>query len=180
MPYRSAYRQRTQSPFRRDEWELLVRLPGRVAVAATSAVGTPDWRRSAGSTAEVNRGRQTVAEGLAGIDAIAAGRFSASPLVREVVAAIYDETGDEEPAAEEFRDRERGIAEVMAGCHTGAALLTGRVGREDADAYRHWLESIAARVCRAARSGGLFGVGGMPITETESRFLADLGAALYH
>jgi hypothetical protein len=180
MPYQPASRLRTQSPFRREEWELLVRLPGRVVIAATSAVMTSDWRRFAGSAAEADRGRQTVAEGLAGIDAIAAGRFSASPLVREVVAAIYDETGDEEPVAEEFRDRARGIAEVVAACRTGAALLAERVSREDADAYRHWLESIAARVCQAARSGGIFGLGGMPVSDAERRFLADLGAALHH
>ena len=65
MSNQSALRQRTELPFRRAEWELLVRLPGRVVVAATSAHVDPARRT-------------TVAEGLAGIDAIAAGRASAS------------------------------------------------------------------------------------------------------
>ena len=163
MSNRSAVRPSTDVPYRRDEWELLVRLPGRVVVAATSA--------------EADSARRTVVEGLAGIDAIAAGRASASRLVRDVVAAIYAETGAEEPAAEEFHDRSAGIAEVLDACRTVGRLLRTRAGREDRDAYRHWLEAIAARVCQASRSGGVLGLGGPLVSPAEQRFLADLGAA---
>src|SRR5439155_10357647 len=141
MSNQSATRQRTEVPFRRAEWDLLVRLPGRVVVAATSA--------------QADTPRRTVAEGLAGIDAIAAGRASASRLVRDVVAAIYAETEEDQPVAEEFRDREAGIGDVLLSCRTAGRLIAERAGREDCDAYRHWLEAIAARVCRAARSGGV-------------------------
>jgi len=151
-------------PFRRDEWALLVRLPGRVVVAATSA--QPDTAR------------RTVAEGLAGIDAIAAGRASVSRLVRDVVAAIYAETGaDEPPAAAEFHDPAGGVAAVLTGCREAARVLAERAGREDYDAYRHWLEAIAARVCQAARTGGVPGLGGQLVSPAEWRFLAALGAA---
>jgi hypothetical protein len=164
MSYRSATQARTELPFQRDEWDLLVRLPGRVVVAATSA--QPDTAR------------RTVAEGLAGIDAIAAGRASASRLIRDVVAAIYAETGDDEPpTAEEFHDRVGGIADVLVGCRAAARVLAERAGREDLDAYRHWLEAIAARVCQAARTGGVLGLGGQLVTPAEQRFLAELGAA---
>jgi hypothetical protein len=164
MSNRSATRLRTESPYRRDEWELLVRLPGRVVVAATSA--------------EADTARRTVAEGLAGIDAIAAGRASASRLVREVVAAIYAETGDEEsPVAEEFHDRPAGITEVLAACREAGRLLAERADRADRDAYRHWLEAIAARVCQASRTGGVLGMGGPLVSAAEQRFLAELGAA---
>jgi hypothetical protein len=164
MPYQPVIRQRTELPFSREEWELLVRLPGRVVVAATSAQPDPD--------------RRTVAEGLAGIDAIAAGRASASRLVREVVAAIYTEPDDDQPAAEEFTDRAGGIAGVLDACGEARRLLAERAGRADADAYRHWLESIAVRVCRAARTGGAFGLGGQQVTPAERRFLANLAGAL--
>jgi hypothetical protein len=157
-------RQRTELPFRRDEWELLVTLPGQVVVAATSA--------------EADGSRRTVAEGLAGIDAIAAGRSSGCRLVRDVVAAIYDEPEDDRPVAEEFRDRPGGIGQVLASCRVAVAVLAQRVAREDADGYRHWLESIAARVCRASRSGGVFGVGGAQVSAAERRFMADLSEAL--
>jgi hypothetical protein len=95
-----------------------------------------------------------------------------------VVAAIYAETGDDEPsAAEEFHHRAGGIAGVLAGCREAARLLAARASREDCDAYRHWLEAIAARVCQAARTGGVLGLGGYLVSPAEQRFLAALGAA---
>ena len=164
MSNQSALRQRIELPFSRQEWELLVKLPGRVVVAATSA--------------QADAPRRTVAEGLAGIDAIAAGRASASRLVRDIVAAIYAETEtDDQPVAEEFTDRPAGIADVIAACQVAGRLLTERTGREDCDAYRHWLEAIAARVCRAARTGGVLGLGGPVVSPAERQFLADLGGA---
>jgi hypothetical protein len=163
MPIQPVIRQRTELPFTRDEWDLLVKLPGRVVVAATSA---------ARDTA-----RHTVSEGLAGIDAIAAGRASASRLVRDVVSSIYDEVAEDAPVAEEFHDPESGIAEVLADCRAAARILADRAGIEDADAYRHWLESIAARVCQAARTGGRLGFGGPLINPAERQFLINMGAA---
>src|SRR5256714_12759253 len=116
--------QRTATPFTRAEWERLVTLPGRVVVAATSA--------------QVDSARHTVAEGLAGIDAIAAGRASASRLVRDIVAAIYDEPDDAE-----LTDRPLDIAGVLADCRTAARLLTERAGRLETDADRHWPGALA-------------------------------------
>ncbi len=151
-----------QPAFARDEWELLVRLPGRVVVAATSA--------------EADSPRRTVSEGLAGIEAIAAGRDSASGLVRDVVAEIYQET-DTPPAAEEYRDPAAGIADVLASCRVAADVLAQRASREDADAYRHWIEAIATRVCHAAGGTDLLGFGGPPVSAAEWHFLAELAAA---
>src|SRR5262249_36987221 len=158
MSNQSALRQHTELPFSWQEWELLVKLPGRVVVAAIS----------------VQAARRTVAQGLAGIDAIAAGRASASRLGRDVVAAIYAETEDGPPMGGEFHDRAAGIADVLEACRAAGRLLAERTEREDADAYRHWLEAIAARVYRAARTGGVLGLGGPIISPAERRFLADL------
>jgi hypothetical protein len=167
MPYqpsarRPAATEGRRPAFRPDEWELLVRLPGRVVVAATSA--------------EADSPRRTVSEGLAGIEAIAAGRDSASGLVRGVVAEIYHET-DTPPAAEEYRDPAAGIADVLATCRAAADVLAVRANREDADAYRHWIEAIATRVCHAAKGGDLLGFGGPPVSAAEWHFLAELAAA---
>ena len=162
MSYRWSAPRRVGPAFRPDEWELLVRLPGQVVVAAPSA--------------EADSPRRTVTEGLAGIEAIAAGRDSASGLVRDVVAEIYHET-DTPPAAEEYRDRATGIAGVLETCRQAASVLAVRTAREDADAYRHWIEAIAARVCHASRGGDLLGFGGPPVSEAEWHFLAELAAA---
>jgi hypothetical protein len=146
------------------EWELLTHLPARVIVAATSA--------------EPDGPRRTVAEGLAGLDAIAAGRAFDSDLVRAVVSAIYAEADDDRPAAEEFTDRAAGLAEVLAACRRATDVLAARADPADSAAYRQWLQSVAARVCGAARSGGVLGLGGEHVSAAERRFLDDLAIAL--
>lgn len=156
--------QLTRMAYPPAEWALLVRLPARVMIAATSA--------------EADSPRRTVAEGLAGMDAIAAGRASDSDLVRAVVAAIYAESEDDQPAAEEFTDRAAGLAGVLATCEAAARVLAARADPADSAAYRQWLQNIAARVCRASRFGGVRGIGGDRFSAAERRFLADLGAAL--
>jgi len=147
------------------EWRLLVELPERVVIAATSA--EPDGMR------------RTVDEGMAGDRAIEAGRHSDSPLVRRVAAELWtdDDAGAPRPTAVEFNDRARGVAEVLAACRRAADLLAARAARADADAYRDWIGDIAQQVCAAARSGGFLGFGGEPISTAERRFLADLTAA---
>jgi hypothetical protein len=153
--------------FDRDEWELLVTLPRRVVVAATSA--------------EPDTPRRTVAEGLVGLEAIAAGRSSPSRLVREVVAAIYaaeDGTEADDAAAEVFNDPDAGIAQTLAACGHANAVLGRRASRVDADGYRAWLAEVAAAVCGAAHTGGMLGLGGVRVSLAESRFLDDLADAL--
>jgi hypothetical protein len=150
--------------FQPEEWELLIRLPAQVMIAATSA--------------EADSARRTVAEGLAGLDAIAAGRAFDSDLVRAVVAAIYAEQDMEAPAAQEFADRPEGIAEVLGNCRMAAGVLSGRADPADSAAYRQWLQSIAARVCEAARTGGVLGLGGDVLSTAEREFLDDLAIAL--
>jgi hypothetical protein len=148
----------------RTQWELLVRLPGQVVIAATSA--------------ESDGARCTIAEGIAGIDAIAAGRSSDSELVRRVVATIYAERDEDAPVAEEFADPAAGFAHVLDSAREAAAVLRGCGAPADRDAYRSWVYSIAERVCGAARSGGVLGFGGVPVSPAEQDFLTDLAEAL--
>jgi hypothetical protein len=146
------------------EWDLLARLPRRVLIAATSV--------------EHESTRHTVAEGLAGIEAIAAGRASSSRLVRDVVAAIYAEPDDDAPVAEELADPRAGVAGMLAECRTAARLLADRTPAIDAAAYRGWLSDIAAIVCAAARTGGMSGSGSTAVSTAEQMFLDELAAAL--
>jgi hypothetical protein len=143
-----------------DEWNLLVRLPGQVVVATTLAVAGPPDRR--------------MAEGLAGIDAVAAGRFSACGLVREVVAAIYAE-GDTEPPVP--APPGTSVEGALADCRRAAAVL-GRQPRAAADGYRSWLVSVAARTCHARLPGGLAERGTRAAPAAERLFLSRLTAAL--
>lgn len=127
--------------FEPHEWELLTRLPARIMIAATSAGPDSDSR--------------TVDEGLAGINAIAAGSDSDSSLVRAIVTAIYTEADPDPPTT-------AGLTEVLISCRAAALVLDSRTDQSDALAYRQWVESIAGRVC----------------VPTNQRFLTDLAEAL--
>jgi hypothetical protein len=148
------------------EWELLTRLPARIMIAATSAGKDGDDR--------------TVDEGLAGINAIAAGAGSSSDLVRAVVASIYAEGDDDPPTAEQFRDRQAGITEVLVNCRRACLVLESKAAPVDAQAYRAWVEAIAGKVCGAARSDGVRGMGAVTHSPSGRQFLSDLAEALRH
>jgi hypothetical protein len=120
--------------FDRDEWELVVTLPRRVLLAAVAAAPA-DGRRAA--------------EGIAGIEAIASGLASGSPLVREVVSAIYAES--HHGSAEADADADVISVRTLAACRYAASVLAQRCSPQDAAAYREWLLHIAAVVTGVAQ-----------------------------
>ncbi|HLL65131.1 MAG TPA: hypothetical protein VK453_05220 [Micromonosporaceae bacterium] len=155
-----------------DEWGLLVGLPQSIIIAAASA--------------EPNGSRRTHAEHEAGMQAIAEGRESPNPLVARIAGLILERAGDPESGEEapviQFTDREAGIADVIrrakaAGALLGAHAGTG-TGAADAEAYKHWLVTIADQVVNAAKSGGILGIGGDWVSDAERRFLDELALVL--
>lgn len=154
--------------FSDKEWGLLVGLPQAVLMAA--------------SAAEHDGSRRTMAENAAGLDAIAAGRGSGSPLVEavatELVARVGDpERGDEVPVIEPSDPAAYGT-DVLQRAGEAATLLARRVDEGEAGAYKHWLVSIAEQVVSAAATGGVLGFGGELITEAERRFRDELARVL--
>ncbi|MFC7545162.1 hypothetical protein [Plantactinospora sp. GCM10030261] len=140
------------------EWRLLVRLPGQVVVAASSA--GPD------------RPAEMVAESLAGLEGIAAGRSFDSDLVRAVVAAVYAETVAPQPLAD-LGDPVRRAAATLADCRHAVLVLGDPTDPADSAAYRQWLQSVAVRVCRAGDPAGSGSPG-----EHRAGFLRELRLAL--
>ncbi|WP_026268761.1 hypothetical protein [Micromonospora sp. CNB394] len=133
------------------EWDLLTDLPGRVLVAAASpGPGRPP------------RG---VAAGLAGLDAVAAGRAFDSDLVRAVVAAIYARHDGVTERDEHLTD----LVDLLAAVRAAVRVLRRRADPADSAAYRQWVESVAARVCRSGQT--------VP-SPADRRFLDRLGGAL--
>jgi hypothetical protein len=132
----------------------------------------------AATSAQEDSDPRTVDEGLAGLNAIAAGAASDSGLVRAAVAAIYAEADPDSPTTEQIRDRSTGIAEVLVSCRAAALVLDARANPFDALNYREWVESIADRVCGAATSGGVLGIGKVTRSPAEQKFLQDLAEAL--
>ncbi|WP_433083104.1 hypothetical protein ACQP1P_03720 [Dactylosporangium sp. CA-052675] len=141
-------------PLRRQEWDLLVRLPRTVLVTACAG----DERVDA----------------VAGVEAIAAGQRSRALLVRGVVAAIF---------AEQLTDNDidgpsLGTAAVLADCGFAMRLLAERLGADIALAYGEWLMDIAASVGRTAWQAGRIRIGGVEIQLAERRFVNGIAREL--
>ena len=151
-----------------EEWGLLVGLPQSVVVAA--------------SAAETDGGRRTADEAEVGLRAIAAGRESPNPLVARIAAELVARIGDPEAgeAAPVIQpaDPAAAVADVLDRAARAVKLLAARAGEGDAAAYRHWLVTIADEVVGAARSGGVLGLGGDVVSESERRFRDRLAEVL--
>jgi hypothetical protein len=154
--------------FTDSEWGLLVGLPQSVLTAASAA--TPDGSR------------KTRAENEAGSAEIADARASASPLVAAIAAAAVTQAGDpelgEEPPVIEVGDPIGYAEDVLERVAEAAALLAAKAEESDAETYKHWLVGIADMVVGAASTGGVLGIGGEAVTESERDFRDHLAEAL--
>ncbi|HET9518419.1 MAG TPA: hypothetical protein VFO77_11890 [Actinoplanes sp.] len=154
--------------FTDQEWGLVTGLPQSVLTAASAAAP--------------NGTRKTRAENAAGLAAIADGRASASPLVSAVATELTTRVGDPELGEElpiiEPADPTGYADDVLGRAAAVTRLLAARVGDGDAGAYRRWLVDIAETVVSAATTGGVFGIGGADVTETERAFCEQLSHVL--
>jgi hypothetical protein len=150
------------------EWGLLVGLPQSVVTAASAATS--------------DSARKTRAESAAGLEVISDGRGSASPLVAAVAKEIVTEVGDpdlgEEPPVIEPGDPIGYAQDVLGRAAEANALLVAKAEQADAETYKHWLVEIAESVVGAASSGGVLGIGGETVTDSEREFRDDLAKAL--
>lgn len=161
------------------EWRLVSQLPAEVMIATvgirddapdahTRPPGDPHHHNESGAA---RTQRRTVTEGLAGLDAIAAGRSYDSDLVRAVVAAIYAEPEEDRPEPlPERNDPATTLDLVLADCRRAVVVLRASADPADGAAYRHWVQQVAVRVCAASRSADEPG---------RRRFLDQLGATLF-
>jgi hypothetical protein len=153
----------TITRYTRAEWDLLVRLPGRVVAAATS---------------DEAASRQSMIETLAGLNAIAAGRGSPNALVRQVVGTMYAEADLDSPSSRDAdpTNEAAGFASILAACRQAAVILAEHGSEADRRAYEMWLESIAIRVCDASPMTGDVGTTMMRVA-IERYLLAELADA---
>jgi hypothetical protein len=157
-----------QSIFTDEEWGLLVGLPQSVLTAAVAA--------------EPEGLRRTLAEGDAGLNAIAAGRESPSGLVAAVAEELISRLGDPEDGEQLPMIRPAEPAEAAASAldraRAAAALVDERVDEGEAGAYKHWLVGIADEVVGATPAGGLPAPGLDEVSEPERRFRDRLAGVL--
>jgi hypothetical protein len=154
--------------FTDSEWGLLVGLPQAVLTAASAATH--------------DSSRKTRAENAAGQEKISDGRASASPLVAAIAAALLDQAGDpelgEEPPVIEPGDPIGYAQDVVDRSAQASVLLAAKATAPDSETYKHWLVEIADTVVGAASSGGVLGIGGETVTDSERSFRDDLAKAL--
>ena len=62
------------------------------------------------------------------------------------------------------------IDDVLVRAGQASALLAAKVDEGEVGAYRHWLVEIAEQVVGAAPSGGILGLGGDQVSDSERRF----------
>lgn len=58
------------------------------------------------------------------------------------------------------------------------AILSGKAGSEEIDAYRKFVYGLAEKVANASREGGVLGFGGKAVSAAEQSFLDDLQNAI--
>jgi hypothetical protein len=149
-----------RADFTNEEWLVLTQAPTAIALAVMAAAGGRDAVK-----AEVLALDRALQEST---------RDTESWLVRLVADEIHP-LGDFVPQRLDF------VPLMMAALELSGqmdALLLVKVPAQDGKAYRHWLLRLGRRVAEAAKEGGLFGLGGAHVTESEKAVLTVLGVAL--
>jgi hypothetical protein len=136
----------------------------------------------AASGATPDTWRMTCAEGDCRRCVLSERRASASVLVAAIAKEIVSEVGDPERGEEapviEPGDPIAYAQDVVDRAAEAGALLVAKAAPADAETYKHWLVEIAESVVGAASTGGVLGIGGETVTESERAFRDRLAGAL--
>jgi len=68
-------------------------------------------------------------------------------------------------------------AQCLQACREVAVLLSQKAPA-DAQAYKQWVYQAAQNTANAAKEGGVFGIGGEPVSEAETAALKEIAMAL--
>lgn len=157
--------------FTPDEWKLLL----ESVVMASMAVTAADPSGLFG----------LIKEGLAGGSTLAQARMGTgtNPLIKAVVDD-FSTSGGRAIAQDGVKQKISGkqLPEVKALCiqtlQQAAAVLDAKAP-SDAAAFKNWLHQLSQNVAEAAsEGGGLFGIGGVPVSDAEKATLAEISSAL--
>ena len=104
------------------------------------------------------------------------GRRTTNPLIG---ASVEDLKAGGRPAmpTERPQDLAQAKAQALGACREVAALL-GRKAPGEAEGFKRWLLGSAQGVAEAAKEGGVFGIGGVQVSEAEKTALAEVAQAL--
>jgi hypothetical protein len=145
-----------KAAFNAEEWEKLLEAPALVALRMVVA----------------DRGG-TIRESLSLGRAYAEARGGAADgLLKEIVSSAphVDPQGLKDPGALEGR--------ANASLGEAIDLLEQKATPDEVEAYRDFVLKVADTVARAHKEGGVLGIGGKEISESEQAVLDDLSATL--
>jgi hypothetical protein len=160
----------TNSAFSSDEWVRVMASPMVASMAITAAEPSGLWG--------------ILKEGMAGGWALVQAKqdAQANPLVKTLADAFASGEAREQARAhlqatfsglKQMQLKAKAIDELRA---VGAIVKSK--APQDAPGFKHWLESVAAKVAEAATEGGFLGFGGTKVSEAEKAALSEIAAAL--
>ena len=153
----------TKADYTKEEWELLLKAPLMAAMAVVAA--------SPSGPIGVLKEMFAVGKGL-----LAGAEGTMNPLIAAVVADVKAGSRPAMPA-ERPQDLAQAKAQALGACREVAALL-GRKAPVEAEGVKRWLLGTAQRAAEAAKEGGVFGIGGVRVSDAEKAALAEVAGAL--
>jgi hypothetical protein len=153
----------TKADYSKEEWESLLKAPMMAAMAVVAA--------SPSGPIGVVKEMFAVGKGL-----LEGAEGTTNPLIAAVVA---DFKGGNRPAtpAERPQDLAQVKAQALGACRDVTALLA-RKAPDEAEGFKRWLLGTAQRTAEAAKEGGVFGIGGVPVSDAEKAALGEVAGAL--
>jgi hypothetical protein len=156
----------TKADFTAEEWELLRKAP----LIMAAAVIVSDLSGSVGVAREFLSMAQAVEE--------TAQRHDTNELVAALVADLQTPQGEHTEETEDITDISAARSKTLAETHEIAELLARKAPAHEAEGFKRWMLSIAERVSKAAREGGVLGIGSKLVSEKETTMIDELAEAL--
>jgi hypothetical protein len=154
-----------QTSFTRGEWDLL----GDAPLAACAAIALSEPGGGEREADAVLRGWREAADLFPDSELIQA-------LVRELDPGTREATAPPESPGEPTFDAI--VDEALDLCRRAVDLLAGRAAPEEIEDYQRFVLHLARRVAGAAAEGGVFGLGGEPVSRAERAVLREIADAL--
>jgi hypothetical protein len=160
----------SKSNFTPAEWKVLLQSMIAAGTAVTAAEPSGLW----GLLKESFAGGTTLA------------KANNDPGTNELIKAVVADfaTAEGSAARDELKNKFKNgkLTQVKDKCIETlreAAAIVDAKAPGDAAAYKGWLQQISQHVAEAANEGGgLFGVGGVPVSEAEKATLSEISKAL--
>jgi hypothetical protein len=145
--------------FSPGQWAAVVDAAPAIARAVAAAAGKP---------------ADTVRELEAFESSLASANGSGNELLDELMDAVRDRLA----AGPVVGPPDRAVMDGIEAARKAGAILGSLAAPDDAPAVRAWLLGLARTVASAVREGGVFGIGGAPVSDAEEQLILELSEAL--